>query len=350
MKITPLPPQILPDGREAAVLRLETAALAVTVTNYGARITDLRLGGVPVVLGHDAVADYLDEPGYLGATVGRFANRIAGGRFRIDGEHFTVPANNGPHALHGGPVGFDRAVWRILSADEAGLALGHLSPAGDQGFPGTLRVVARFAIEGRTLALDYEAETDRATVINLTNHAYFNLAGEDSGEVLDHRLELAADAMLPVDATLIPTGVLRPVAGTAFDFRTPRRIGERIDASDEQLRHGRGYDHCFVLRDAPAPGEARFAARLTAPDGTRSLEVWTTEPGVQFYSGNVLGAQRARRGGVVTPRAGLCLETQHFPDSPNQAAFPSTILRPGTRFRSRTIWRFSDTDPSDRVS
>lgn len=342
-RIIELPPRTLPDGRRVALFRLERGDLAVTFTDYGARITDLRLRGVALVLGHDRIADYVHERGCLGATVGRYANRIAGGTFTLDGVTHVIPRNNGENALHGGPVGFDRAIWRVAEAGDAGLLLTHESRDGDQGFPGTLNITVRFTLDADgALEICYEAMTDRPTVLNVTNHAYFDLAGEGAGGTLDHILEIAADSFTPVNAALIPTGEIRNLAGTPFDFRTPTRIGARIGVDDEQLRMGAGYDHNFVLRGAVSSGMPGFAARLTAPDGGTVLELFTTEPGLQFYTGNHLGAgQRARAGGALFPHAGLCLETQHFPDSPNQPGFPSTALRPGTTYRSRTRYRFS---------
>jgi aldose 1-epimerase len=311
----------------------------------GARLLSLRVPGpdaapVEVVLGFATPAEYLADDGYLGATIGRFANRIANGRFTLDGQDYQVPVNNPPNALHGGPRGFDRALWQ--APPEAGgraLTLTHLSPDGDQGFPGALRVSVRYALAGDgALSIGYEASTSRPTVLNLTNHSYFNLAG--SGDILDHTLTIAAKHFTPVDQALIPTGELRPVAGTPFDFLAPRRIGARIGEADAQLRIAGGYDHNFVLDGAVDAMGLRLAARLAVPGLT--MEVLTTEPGLQFYSGNFLdGSRRGRDGKPLGHRAGLCLETQHFPDSPNHPAFPSTVLRPGEVFRSRTLYRFS---------
>ena len=247
----------------------------------------------------------------------------------LDGREHRLDVNDGPNTLHGGAVGFDKAVW-VGESDGAGVTLRHVGPDGDQGFPGRLDVSVRYAVlGGTTLAIGYEATCDAATVVNLTNHAYFNLAG--GGDVLDHVVAIAADRFLAVDATLIPEGPPRDVAGTPFDFRMPARIGARIDADDEQLRFGRGYDHCFVLEGAPT-GEPRLAARVAA--GGLVMTVETTEPCVQLYTGNMLGPPFARR-------AGLCLETQHAPDSPNRPDLPTTVLRPGETFRSRTLYRFA---------
>ena len=344
----------LPDGREAEEFVLDDGrGMAARVGTHGARLLSLRVpdrAGTPVevVLGFDGLGDWAEDDGFLGATIGRCANRIARGRFGLDGQTFQVPINNPPNALHGGPRGFDKAVWRAEPAGGGGaaLALLHTSPDGDQGFPGALRASVRYALSGDgALRLDYTAETDQPTVVNLTNHAYFNLAG--GGTVLDHVLTVAADRFTPVDAALIPTGELRPVAGTPFDFRGPARVGARVDEpGNEQLRFAGGYDHNFVLRPAP-PGQAlRLAARLEEPTRGLVMEVWTTEPGLQFYSGNFLdGSRRGRGGAALEHRGGLCLETQHFPDTPNRPDFPPASLRPGETFRSSTLYRFSVAAP-----
>ena len=294
--------------------------------------------------GLKALAGYLGDTGYLGAVVGRYANRIAGGAFSLGGQRYTLARNNGPNALHGGPQGFHKKVWaaRVVSGPDGDtLELSCVSPDGEEGYPGTLtaRVVYSLTADGG-LRLDYSATTDAPTVVNLTNHAYFNLAGEGSGEVLGHEMQLEADAFTPVDDTLIPTGELRPVAGTPFDFRTPVAIGARIDDPHPQLQAGGGYDHNFVVnRDDSKPS---LAARVVEPTSGRVMEVLTTEPGVQFYSANFLDGRITGKGGAAYERrCAVCLETQHFPNSPNQPEFPSTILRPGDEYRSTTIYRFS---------
>lgn len=333
----------LPDGRRSTRFLLRAGAVEAELDSYGARLTACRVAGTSVLLGLDSAAAYVGRPGGFGATIGRYANRIAGGRFTLDGVAHAIPANNGPNALHGGPTGFDRAVWRVEAVGASagdGVVLAHDSPDGDQGFPGALAVTLRVSLGADgSLALDYAARTDRATVLNLTNHAYFNLAGEGQGDALDHVLSIAADAFTPVDGTLIPTGEVRPVAGTPFDFRAPAAIGARIGDADDQLRIGQGYDHNFMLRGGPG---LKHAARAVSPRSGIALDVLTTEPCVQFYTGNFLGPGLAGRDGAPLCRhAGFCLETQHAPDSPNHPHFPSTVLRPGEAFASRTIYRFA---------
>lgn len=324
----------LPDGRpvQAYTMR-DPGGLSATVIQYGARLAALEVpvaaGVRNVTLGFETLAPYLSDGAHLGAIAGRYANRIAGGRFVLDGREHRLSVNNGANTLHGGAVGFAQALWEAEPEGET-LRLIHVSPDGDQGFPGRLRAEVRYRLQGGDLVIDHEATTDAPTVVNLTSHAYFNLAG--AGTVMDHTITIAADRFLPVDAALIPTGELRAVDGTPFDLRRPTRIGDRIDADDAQLRLGGGFDHCFVLADAPHPAP-QPAARVEAEGIV--LEVLTTEPAVQFYSGNFLSGQ------PFAWRTGFCLETQHFPDSPNRPAFPTTVLRPGSVFWSRTVYRFS---------
>jgi aldose 1-epimerase len=329
----------------------------VITNGHGLRVSVLSLGAIiqsvivpdrdgelqDVVLGHDSPEEYLVNPAYLGAVVGRYANRIAGARFTLDGTEHRLTANDGANSLHGGRRGFDRALWSASRADGAegeAVALALRSPDGDEGYPGTLDARVTYTLTGDDrLIVDYEASTDRATPVNLSQHTYWNLAGARRSDILGHELQIEAERFIPIDETLIPTGELRPVDGTPFDFRVPTAIGARIGAEDEQLRRGRGYDHNFVLSRSGS-GLAR-AARLTEPLSGRSMEVWTTEPGLQFYSGNFLdGTIRGKEGRAYLARSGCCLETQHFPDSPNHPNFPSTILRPGMTWRSRTVFAF----------
>ncbi|MCQ8278557.1 galactose mutarotase [Acetobacteraceae bacterium KSS8] len=343
----------LPDGAAVtSVILRNGSGLEARVLSFGATLQALhvpdRTGrSADIVLGYATASDYQTKPQYFGATIGRFGNRIGGGRFSLDGRAYRIPATDGAEALHGGERGFDVRLWEIDSVSEPGepasVTLRRVSPDGEEGFPGTLEVRATYSLGEDGLELSYEASTDAPTVINLTNHSFFNLSGEASGRsALEHRLTLQADRITAVGPTMIPTGVLMPVDGTALDFRAPRRIADRVrDASEQQIALGRGYDHNYVLRDAPAESPLP-AARLEDPVSGRVLEVLTTEPGVQFYSGNFLDGTIAGKSGLLYRQDdGLCLETQHFPDSPNHPHFPSTRLDPGRVFRSRTVWRFS---------
>ena len=272
--------------------------------------------------------------------VGRFGNRIAFGKFSLDGAAYEIPLNDGSHTLHGGPSGFDQKLWTATLLPNA-IEFTVTSPAGDQGYPGTLTVTARYSLLGNTLRVHYTATTDAPTVVNVTNHAYFNLTGDSSGLILDHEIQLPAAAYTPTDAGLIPTGELAPVEGTPFDFRASTRIGNRIDDDHEQLKRAGGYDHNWVMGD---PGTMKLAARLVSPASGRIMTVETTEPGIQFYSGNFIdGSMTNRNGGKYARRSGLCLETQHYPDSPNHPAFPSTTLRPGETMNSTTVFTFTTT-------
>ncbi|MBF9066943.1 aldose epimerase family protein [Streptacidiphilus fuscans] len=298
-----------------------------------------------VVLGLPELTDYTGENPFLGALVGRYANRIAHGRFLLDGAPQQVAVNDRGHALHGGPDGFHRRVWHAEPHprdDAAALRLHLHSPDGDMGFPGALDVTAEYTLDqAGTLRLDFTARTSRATPVNLTHHAYFNLAGAGSGDVLAHLLTVDADRYLPVTAQAIPLGPTSPTAGTPFDFTTPHPIGARIGDTHRQLRDAGGYDHCWVLREPPSPGALRRAAHLADPDSGRRMEVWTAEPGVQIYTGNQLdGSLSGPSGKPYEQHAGVCLETQHFPDSPNQPSYPDTVLRPGEELRSTTEFRF----------
>jgi aldose 1-epimerase len=321
--------------------------LEARITNYGGTIVSLKTPdrtGTPgeVTLGFDSLAGYLDKSPYFGCIVGRFANRIAEGRFTLEGVEHTLAQNNGPNSLHGGLKGFDKVVWEADAFENetgVGLTLTYLSPDGEEGYPGNLSVAVVYTLTNdNELKIDYAATTDRPTVLNLTNHTYFNLAG--GGDILGHKLTLTADKFTPIDETLIPTGELRRVEGTPLDFSQATPIGARIDEEDEQLRLAGGYDHNFVLDNLA--GELILAARVEEPSSGRVLEVHTTEPGIQFYSGNFLDGTITGRGGVTyRRRTGFCLETQHYPDSPNQPDFPSTVLRPGEKYQQRTNFKFS---------
>jgi len=324
--------------------------LRVRVLSYGGIIQGIeapnRDGIVAnVALGFDNVAGYVRSNAYFGAIIGRFANRIAHGGFTLDGVGYQLPRNEGRHSLHGGRVGFDRQVWvadPITGADQVGLRLTLTSPDGDQGYPGELSVAVEYTLTADNgIRIDYRARTDRPTIVNLTNHSYLNLAGESAGTSYDHELWLNADRYTPVDDTLIPTGELAPVAGTPLDFTAPTAIGARIDDDFEQLRFGRGYDHNYVLNGG-GRGALIEAARVYHPRSGRELTVLTDQPGIQFYSGNLLDGTLVGTGGRAYPRgAGFALETQHFPDSPHHPYFPSTVLSPGSDFRSTTIYRFA---------
>ncbi|WP_420458882.1 aldose epimerase family protein [Neolewinella sp.] len=328
---------------------LENAnGMQVSVINQGGIITNIvvpdKNGAMEdVVLGFDSVTSYLGDYPYFGAFIGRYGNRIAKGTFELDDEQYTLPTNNGPNSLHGGLKGFDKKYWTatpLEEADRVGIRLTGTSPDGEEGYPGTLTVTVHYWLDNDdALTLEYAAETDEATPVNLTNHTYFNLGGAGSGDILGHELMIAADRFTPVDETLIPTGKLQSVEGTPFDFRQPTPIGERIEADDEQIRFGGGYDHNFVLNRS---GEGlQQIATVYEPESGRTLEVETTEPGVQFYSGNFLDGSNIGKGGQPYElRTGFCLETQHFPDSPNQPDFPSTILQPGETYTSTTVYRF----------
>lgn len=346
MPITQNPYGVTADGRQVDHYTLTNAdQMTVEIITYGGIITAIRVpdrsGTLKnLVLGFDRLADYETRSPYFGCIAGRYANRIAKGRFSLDGKTYQLATNNGVNALHGGVKGFDKQVWTAQTAEdqnEASLTLSYLSVDGEEGYPGNLQVTVVYTLTATNdLRIDYAAVTDAPTIINLTNHSYFNLAG--GGSIENHLLMLNADRYTPVDDTSIPTGELAPVDGTPFDFRTPTRIGDLIRTPHPQIIIGRGYDHNFVLNPADTD---TLAARLHDPKSGRVLDVYTTEPGVQFYSGSFLDGSLVGSGGE-TYRQGdaLCLETQHFPDSPNQPHFPSTVLRPGETFRSSTIFSF----------
>ena len=340
----------LPDGRAVERFALRAASgLEMQVSAYGGAILALRAPdreGRPadVVLGFDRLDDYVADRAYFGVLIGRFANRIRQGRFTLDGRTYALPVNDGANHLHGGPVGFHKVLWRAEPLREngtVGLRLDYRSPDGEQGYPGNLDVTVtyRLTLEG-ALVIDYAAETDQPTPVSLTQHSYFNLSGDPTRDVLGHELELHADRFTPVDERLIPTGELASVTGTPFDFRHPATIGARIGDADPRLAQVGGYDHNFVISDGGAPLSP--AARVHEPVSGRVLELFTTEPGLQFYSGNYLDGGAVGKGG--TPyryRTAFCLEPQKFPDSPNHPDFPRCILRPGERYTSRTVYRFT---------
>jgi len=340
-----------PDGQQVDLYVLTNkGGVEAAITTYGGAVVSLKvpdrngkLGDV--VLGYDSAEGYVNDKSYFGAIVGRYGNRIGHAQFSLDGKTYTLAKNNGENSLHGGIKGFNKAVWVAKEISMKGgqsLKLSYLSKDGEEGFPGNLKVSVTYTLtDANALQIEYSATTDKKTVVNLTNHSYFNLAGPGSGDILGHQLMIQADQLTPVDAGLIPTGELRDVAGTPFDFREATAIGARIDQDEEQLKLGGGYDHNFVLRRA-AYVEESLAARAVEPTSGRVLEVWTTEPGVQFYTGNFLdGTAKGKDGIAYTKRSAFCLETQHYPDSPNQPKFPSVILNPGERYHTITAYKFS---------
>ena len=333
------------DGKAIGLYTLTNAnKLRVEISSYGATVIRLfvpdRSGKLEdIVLGYDDLAGYYQGKSYFGAIVGRYANRIAKATFSIDGKQYKLAANNGPNTLHGGIKGFDKVVWDAKQ-DSEGITFTYTSKDGEEGFPGNLVVTVRYELSNANeLSIEYSAETDQSTVLNLSNHSYFNLDGQGKGDILQHELQIHADAFTPVDAELIPTGEIRKVAGTPFDFTSPHKIGERVnDTAYDQIRYGIGYDHNFVLNGEA--GRMKPAASVYSPGSGRTMEVLTTEPGVQFYCGNFLDGSAKGKGSVYQKRYGFCLETQHFPDSPNQPSFPTSLLKPGEKFRSATIFRF----------
>jgi aldose 1-epimerase len=342
----------LADGQEVEEYTLTNAnGMEVKIITYGGIISSIRVPDrngelANVALGFDNLGDYETRNPYFGNITGRYANRIANARFTLDGTEYTLAANNGPNTLHGGTVGFDKRVWQATTVEgdgEVGVELTYLSPDGEEGYPGNLAVSVTYTLtDDNELRMDYRATTDAPTVVNLTNHAYFNLAGEGTGSIYDHILMINADTYTPVDATLIPTGELAPVEGTPFDFRAAKPIGPGQRSAHEQIVLGRGYDHNFVLNRADMEDTSMMlAARVYEPDSGRFLEVWTTEPGIQFYAGNFLdGTLIGTSGHLYRQSDGFALETQHFPDSPNQPDFPSTVLNPGETYETTTIYKF----------
>lgn len=340
----------LKDGREADLYTLHNAAgMTAAITNYGGIVVSLTAPDkagkfTNVVLGMDSLAGYEKGVPYFGALVGRYGNRIAKGKFTLDGKSYTLATNNDANALHGGLQGFDKVLWTASSVDgdEPGLKLAYLSKDGEEGYPGNLSVEVTYTLQkDNALKIDYKATTDKATVINLTNHSYFNLTGDANNDILKHEIRLNADRFLPVDAGLIPTGVLQPVSGTPFDFTKATLIGKGInDPANEQIKLGGGYDHAWVLSDSS--NSLKLAATVYEPVSGRFMEVRTTQPAIQFYTGNFLDGTLTGTGGVVyKKRAALCLETEHYPDSPNQPTFPTTVLRPGQTYQTTTVYGFS---------
>ena len=337
MDVSSKPWGMTPNGEKVELFTL-TDEISVKISNYGGTIVSIltpdRSGEIgEVILGFDTIEGYLDSGFYLGATIGRYANRIANGEFSLDGVFYDLAKNNGSNHLHGGIRGFDKVIWEPELLD-SGLRLLYKSPDMEEGYPGTLDASVTFTVGGDSLEVDYLAETDKPTVVNLTNHAYFNLAG--GGSVLGHRLWIDADYYSPVNENLIPLGDHKAVEGSPFDFRDEVEVGGRINDDHVQLARGGGYDHSYVLNQITNP-----QIRVTDPESGRVLEVSTTMPGVQYYTGNFLDGSDTGRNGAINRRSGLCLETQFFPDSPNQPDFPSTVLRPGDKYIEKTVYRFT---------
>ena len=342
----------LPDGQAIDLYTLTNAhGMQVAITNYGAAIVSIKVPGRQgkmddVALGYDTLDGYVSDKAFLGATVGRYGNRIGHATFTLGGTEYNLAKNNGENTLHGGKVGFNKKVWQareVPSGGEQSLELSYVSKDGEEGYPGTLRASVTFTLpnDRNALIIDYRATTDKTTVVNLTNHTYFNLSGEGHGDILKYQLELDASHFTPVDQTLIPTGEILATKGTPLDFSKPVEIGARINDNDPQLKFGKGYDHNYVLDRNGKPGLIE-AAEVFDPQSGRVLQVYTTEPGIQFYTGNFLqGEEHGKGGKVYTYRSAFCLETQHFPDSPNKPSFPSTELKPGQEYRSTTEFRFS---------
>jgi aldose 1-epimerase len=349
-EVTVIPFGSLPDGKAVSLYTLTNAGgMTMKVMNYGGIITSLTAPDKnknfeDVVLGHDSLGGYLKSNPYLGALIGRYGNRIAKGKFTLDGKTYTLTKNNDENNLHGGPNGFDTRYWTIEQqnvSNGSAVKLSYSSKDMEEGFPGNLNVEVIYHLtDSNELKIDYKATTDKKTVVNLTQHSYFNLSGNTKTDILSHELMLNADTFIPVDKTLIPLGELKPVSETPFDFKTPTAIGSRIDKDDRQLKFGQGYDHCWVLNTG---GDiSKVAATLYDPASGRVMSVYTTEPGIQFYSGNFLdGSITGKQNVAYKHRYGLCLETEHFPDSPNQKSFPSVELSPGQTYNTQTVYVFS---------
>lgn len=323
-----------------------TQGMEVHIMNYGAIITKIIVPDKnevmeDVVLGFENMADYIKDSPYFGSIVGRYGNRIAAGKFSLDGKNYTLAAQNNGQHLHGGLKGFDKKVWKTVAKKDGSITLSYLSVDGEEGFPGNLEIQVTYTLnEDNAISMDYVAKTDQATVLNICNHSYFNLSGNAKRDVLGHLVQLNAPNYIPVDKVLIPTGEVKSVKGGPFDFTSPKKIGLDINAADEQIAFGSGYDHCYAFDKAP--GAYGKIARVEDPISGRIMEVFTTEPGVQFYTGNHLdGRLKGKNGAVYARRSGFCLETQHFPDSPNKPNFPSTVLRTGQTYTSKTVYQFS---------
>lgn len=341
----------LPNGQNVESFTLKNQkGMEVSIITYGGIITSLKVPNKEgkseeVVLGFNSLEQYTKPNPYFGALIGRFGNRIAKGKFILDEKEYSLAINNVPNALHGGPEGFHRVVWTAIESEggdkAATLKLKYVSKDMEEGFPGNLTVFVTYTLnENNTFDVLYEATTDKKTIVNLTQHTYFNLTSDFTKTILDHEIVIDADKLVPVDATLIPTGVLTDVTNTPFDFRKPKLVGKDIEAKDEQIKRGLGYDHCWVLNNQNKT--ERFAASAYEPKSGRLLEVFTDQPGIQFYTGNFLdGTLPTRDKGVYAHRTGFCLETQHYPDSPNQKTFPSTVLSPGENYKTKTTFKFS---------
>jgi aldose 1-epimerase len=338
----------LEDGTTVDIYTLKNPnGLQLEITNYGGTVVTLRTPDrrgrfADIVLGYADLRGYVTDTSYFGALIGRYANRIARGKFTLNGVEYQLPQNNGVNHLHGGVKGFHKVLWQVREvprADGTALELTYFSKDNEEGYPGNLSVTATYVLtNANELRIEYGATSDKETVVNFTHHSYFNLVGSGSGDILGHELKINADRFTPVDETLIPTGELRAVKGTPFDFTRATAIGSRINQTDQQLIFGKGYDHNFVLNKKGQ--ELSLAANVYEPSSGREIEMWTTEPGVQLYSGNFLDKVPGKAGKIYQKRGGFCLEAQHFPDSPNQPGFPSTVLKPGERYTQTTVYKF----------
>lgn len=339
----------LPEGEVRLFVLKNKNGLEMTVTNFGARVVEIftpdRDGDFEdIALGFDNLDDYMDSPGgYFGAPIGRYGNRIANAAFTLNGKTYKLEANNGPNNLHGWPGGYHNVVWDVLEAGDQVLKMRYLSPDSQAGFPGNLTVTMTYSLtDDDEFKIEYEAETDQPTVVNLTHHSFFNLNGHGEGNVHNHQLTLNADHYTPVNDVLIPLGEIAPVEGTPMDFRTPHLVGERVDDDFDQLKVGGGYDHNWVLNRKGGSNNPEWAATVVVPENGRKMEVFTTQPGVQVYTGNFMdGRSKSKEGKTYGKRSAICLETQHFPDSPNQPNFPSVVLNPGERYHHFCIYKFS---------